>query len=541
MLTAVGGLWAAYNPTAAWAKFWFLVASFFLFYMLANQPADRLWPVAQLLGLLGVFIGVYFLLTQDWQADPTYIGFLDSLAAKWTDVRPSIHLSSLGANQIAGLMGMLFPFGIASMVHGWRDWPIGLRVGFLALVGLVVLALMLTGSRGAFLALAIALSLWLWSAISYRLAKYGNRKQPVLFWIGFGLAFLIGIIGLSIIPGNLVTAANLLPGAASADSRAVIYSNTLSLLGDFPFIGGGLDSFAGLYSQYVLVIPQRIFTYAHNLYLDVALEQGILGLVAFLSVVIGSFWLLGRPSTQVKLPESVNLLRWAVITGLVFMLVRGFFDDAFFGNRGTPLLFLLPGFAVALSRGNVWQDFRIASRPWGIAGLLLLVVIVGNFLRPQWRAAWAANLGAIQMARVELAGWPTNKWDDGHTLPELQPAKQLFNQALEIDPTNRTANHRLGMISMLERDYETAVDYLEAAQRIDDEHLGIRKTLAYSYLWANQLENARPLLVTIPEAQNELMVYVWWWGIQGRDDLVSQAESMLILLKQANTISQDIN
>jgi len=403
---------------------------------------------------------------------------------------------------------------------------------------LVLFAILLTGSRGAMVALALAMGLWGWSEISRRLTKIVNRKQSVVFGLGIGLAFVFGLMVLLVIPGGPVSLANLLPGAASADSRAAIYTNTFYLLGDFPFIGGGLDSFAGLYSQYVLVIPQRIFTYAHNLYLDVALEQGWTGLGAFLSMVFGSFWLLSRPSNQMKKLENKSLLRWAVAAGLVVMLVHGLLDDAFYGNRGTPLLFLLPGFAVALSRGNVQGVLKIVPIQWGVVTLLLFIVFVGIFLRPQGRAAWVSNKGAIQMARVELADWPTNEWDDGRTVPELQSAKQLFDQALEIDPTNRTAHHRLGMIAMLERDFETAVDHLEAARQAGEDHTGIRKSLAYSYVWNGQFDKAQMLLVNLPEAHAELEVYLWWWGTQDREDLSQQAEQMLNRLSEkGNTTS----
>jgi O-antigen ligase len=529
LLTAVSGLWAAYNPTASWAKFWLLVASFFLFYSLANQPLSNLWFIARLLGLLSVYIAGCFLLTHDWQADPTFIGALDRLAGRWMEIRPSVKAAVFHPNQAAGLIALLIPINIAVVGNGWHQWSTKARVITAVFAVYLSVAFFLTGSRGAWVALAAALALWGWSFISRRLAQLRNINQTVFFFGGLGLAFLVGIMVVTLSPTNLIDLANLLPGASSADSRATIFSNTLHLLGDFSFTGGGLDSFAGLYSQYILVVPQRIFTYAHNLYLDVALEQGILGLATVVVMLVGSFWLLGASTNQSENLEQLSLLKWAVAAGLLVLIGHGLFDDALYGNRATPLLLLLPGLTVALSREG-FSNFRVSQKQWMGAGVLLLV-IAANFLRPQWQAAWLANVGAVQMARVDLADWPTNKWDDGRNLAELQSAKRLFYQALEIYPANRTANHRLGMIAMLERDFETAVDHLGAAYQKDATHIGIRKSLAYSYVWNNQLDEAKLLLSSIPEAQSELEVYSWWWAEQDRIDLAEQAVQMLAQLE----------
>ena len=69
---------------------------------------------------------------------------------------------------------------------------------------------------------------------------------------------------------------------ASGDTSYVI------LAGDFPFTGGGLGAFSGLYSTYILVIFVPLFTYSHNFFLDVAVEQGWFGLAALVVMLVGS-------------------------------------------------------------------------------------------------------------------------------------------------------------------------------------------------------------------------------------------------------------
>ena len=563
-LTALVALWAAYNPTAAWAKFWILLAAMFLFYSLANQPPAQLWPIAKLLSLLTILIAGYFLLTHDWQADPIHIGMLDGLAQKWMSIRPPVPPLSfppmaeteegasllmagteggpLHPNQAAGFIVVLVPFAVAVAWYEWATWPI-IRRGITALAaGVILFALLLTGSRGAWLALAAAISVYMgtraWSQLSHHLARFMPHSQPRIFRLGLGLAFLITLALLYLFPTAPLNLANRLPGAATAGSRAAIYSNTLYLVADFPFTGAGLAAFPGLYSQYILVIPQRIFTYAHNLFLDVALEQGILGLLALSAMLVGSLWLLRQRPDQPRPTRQLSLLRWAVAVALVVMIGRGLVDDAFYANRGTPLLWLLPGLAIAANRATLplsppvggmkgGEGVSLPPSLWPVVTLILFLSVAAIFILPQGRAAWLANLGAVRMAQVELSDWPTDKWADGHYLPALRSTEQLFRQALEIYPANRTAHHRLGMIAMLQRDFETAVTHLEAAQQTDPDHIGIHKSLVYSYIWNDQLDKAQTILADIPEAQNELKIYAWWWGTQGRDDLAAQAERML--------------
>ena len=55
---------------------------------------------------------------------------------------------------------------------------------------------------------------------------------------------------------------------------------------------------------------------------------------------------------------------------------------------------------------------------------------------------------------------------------------------------------------------------------------GIRKALAFNYVWTGRIDEALSLMADIPEAGDEMSVYAWWWGTQGRDDLAAGAVEM---------------
>jgi tetratricopeptide (TPR) repeat protein len=162
---------------------------------------------------------------------------------------------------------------------------------------------------------------------------------------------------------------------------------------------------------------------------------------------------------------------------------------------------------------------------------VLIALLVRNFNH----LIWYANLGVLEMAQVELAGFPTGKWAESEILPDLETAENSLRSALQFDPLNRTANHRLGLIAMLRRDFDSAVEYLEVAHNQTPEHRGIIKSLGYCYVWLGDIDRAQMFLSEIPEAEHELGVYDWWWSDRGRDDLSANAALMGSHLESATS------
>jgi tetratricopeptide (TPR) repeat protein len=142
-------------------------------------------------------------------------------------------------------------------------------------------------------------------------------------------------------------------------------------------------------------------------------------------------------------------------------------------------------------------------------------------------ASWYANIGAVHMAQVELADFPSGRWQDGSQIPALAEAEALLNRAFELDPENVTASYRLGLIAMLRRDYPAAQYYLEFTYAKDPGHHGLRKALGYSYAWLGDFEQAGELLRVTRGARAELGTYIWWWQVQGRPDLAEKAIGMI--------------
>ena len=340
-----------------------------------------------------------------------------------------------------------------------------------------------------------------------------------------------------------------LPGPAGAVSRARLAGQTIDLIADFPFTGGGLASFPGLHSHYILGIPFYYLPNGHNIILDVTLEQGLLGALALLIIIATTFWFLlrqnAKQTTAIHNPH-MTLLTGATLSSFLVLLLHGMVEDTVYGSAALPLLFVAPALTHALSSAapksaiaNCTTDKqrRAQVRRWhirtaavfGVAGLALLSTLIV----PQGRATWWANLGAVNMARAQLADFPTGQWAPSRQANTLQGAENLFQQSLYLNPQQHSAQYYMGLVDMLDRDYDSAVRRLEVAYAQDPEHFGVRKALGYSYAWSGNVERGRELLDDLPFVSQELGAYVGWWRRQGRDDLAETAAELLTYFRSA--------
>jgi tetratricopeptide (TPR) repeat protein len=534
LTTAAAGVWAAYDPARAWAKFWVLVSAVALYYALANQPRANLWLAAGAASLCGVYISAYFLLAHNWEALPADIGLLNRLGLWWMSIRPELSLRPLYDNVAGGLLAMLLPFSLAAGLRAWTERRIRLGVFALGAGALTGAGLLMTSSRAAWLALAAALGAWfLWGA-SGLAARWVRRPRGVIFVVAVLLVCSPAVVYLFNYPGGLTALANRLPGP-NGTSRLDLARETVRLAGDFLFTGGGLSAFSGLYSRYVRIIPVSLFNYSHNFLLDVALEQGLFGLLALAAILLGSAGaLIRRIGFEPDASSGAGFLRWATLAGLIVVGAHGLLGDALYSEGGTPLLFLFAGMTAAMTAPESAPVGESASPAPALNRRSRAVVVMGivmacaavliGFYRPL-RSGWYANLGAVWMAQIELGEWRDGEVNDlGEA--DLSSAEALFNQSLTLDPGNRTAHHRLGLIALRDRDFRLAVTHLEAAYQLDQGNRGVNKALGYAYIWQGQFDRALLLLAAIPEAQDELNTYAWWWGTQGRDDLSERAAQM---------------
>ena len=529
ILTAWAGYWAAYDQVIAWKKAWLIVTAALLYFSLKAQPRQNLVWVSAFLFCLGVGVSLYYFLTHDFVTVPRKFEFVNQMGRWVMNVRPHTGWTPIHPNYVAGMIAVMIPFiyypiwEFRKKSHTIPAWLISTIVIGLGFAGL---ALVMATSRGVVLAILSGAGGWLlWRAVNLS----GIRRQiksEAVFPILLVLYLCAVVVFLYVGParsGSLFTG-NYYYGDGS---RAELFSRSLYLLFDFPITGGGLGSFPGLYSQYLLGIPFFNVPNSHNLFLDVGLEQGVFGGLSFLFLYLSGLWMVS--SAIVKGRED-QIFNWVVLFSLIVAFVHGMVDNYLYNGAGTVLGLLLVGLSMnGQMKDDAIHEGRIDLRTIGAIAIIWLLIAAVNM--NQIRATWYANLGAVQLAKVELDGFPNAGWTGNEIVSRLDVADASFRSSLQFDPTNRTALQRLGMVSMLRRDFTSAVRYLETAHALTPEHRGIIKSLAYSYVWLGDMEAAQEFLIQIPEAKEELDVYVWWWEAQGRSDLSGKAKLALDALE----------
>jgi O-antigen ligase len=533
--TAAIGYAVAYNETVAWNKFCLVVVAVLLYINIATQPVENLKILARLVFLAGIGIASSFLLTADFSALAVKFKWIHALGVAWMNVRPDLfQLPSIPANDTAGILIITAAYGLPLWreFRGKRRRRRTQRFLIRAALGIILVAVVLASSRGALLALLAALGIWFTSRLLQWLGP--PLKEKLASWFPF--VVLAGVLALEAVV-LFLPAGMLGPSLSASDnvyiSRAEVFRSGLMILGDFPFTGGGLASFPGLYSQYVLAMPFSILPHSHNMILDVMIEQGVLGGIAFVVIYLMSV----RQLLLAANNASVRPWYLAACISLFTALFHGMVDDYLYGSSGPALSLIPAGMAMLVSRlGEAERSVQKPEPPPLTHGLwisrqysfpgIIVIIVLSAFLWRSVAAQWYANMGAVRMAKVELAGFPTGKWSEGQELSRFGPAELDFERALGYHSDNKTANHRLGLIRMTARDYQSAAEYLEKAYQKDPADRGVIKNLGYSYLWLGETEKARSLLYGMPEIKHELENYVWWWNDRQRPDLSDRASQL---------------
>ncbi len=516
LMSGMVGVWAAYDREMAWAKFWTIVAGVLLFYALAafslpgapDVPQRGGIPTAWFLAFAGAGVSLYFLTTHDWDAFPTKYTTLSAIGRGLQGPLPELPGHRLNPNVAGGILAMLIPFAAAvgRQAGRARNWP-ALVLG-LALFGVTLLGLLLSVSRGAWLAVLGAVTL----AILWWLVGLVNGKQPkrrrLLFMGTLALGVIIiltSFISWPAIPQQLVES---LPLLAGGTSRLDLFRNSLILVQEYPFIGAGLGTYMMLYSTYSYLTHVGFIIHAHNIYLDVLIEQGFAALLALLwmwAVFAAALW---RESFDGRIRPYLG----AAAISLVTILLHGLVEDALYGSRALMLLFLPLAFTLPYPQR---KEEVAPRRRWLVQGLTLgfLVVAVVVWARPLQSAA-ISNLASVRQSQAELSRYKWPEWPIQDAIRreiDLSSTIAGYERALALNPFNAAANRRLGQLELSLGEYEDALKHLEMANKSTPWDYATRLLLGEALLVNGRVDEGAALWASINNLQNQLQGRAFWY------------------------------
>jgi O-antigen ligase len=250
-----------------------------------------------------------------------YLNPQDEYSLPWEGRSPSF---TPHPNCLAGYLNLLLPFALACYLLGRGKWK---KLGGWTL-GLGTLALLSTQSVGGLMGFVAILVLAIFCFA-------GSLKKKLALLAGLcALVCLLYLLGPLLNPVHTEKYVG-----ADVVSRLLMWQTAWNLFLDSPRMGIGWGNFLRLYVPELpdFMLQSGILS-AHNIYLQLLAETGLVGLVGFLYLVLQTWrqaWSQWRSSV-----DFLDLaLAFGVLGALVSVLVHGFVDFLFQGSQQFAALF----------------------------------------------------------------------------------------------------------------------------------------------------------------------------------------------------------
>jgi putative inorganic carbon (HCO3(-)) transporter len=244
-------------------------------------------------------------------------------------------------NPYAGYLGLTLPLAIGLVFA--VIVPMGRRVSSRWLVcasgtgALIAIAVVMSWSRGAWLGIAAAGGVML-----VAVAARSGRAAVLGVVFAVLLAYLLLAGGASLLPPSIVQRfSDFVPYLGVADVRGVEITDAnfavvermahwqaaIEMWTDRPWLGVGIGNYEVVYARYSLPLWPVALGHAHNYYLNIGAEAGIIGLLAYL-VLWGAALLQSWKATR-----HARDWNWGMALGvlgvIVHLSIHNLFDNLF--------------------------------------------------------------------------------------------------------------------------------------------------------------------------------------------------------------------
>ncbi|PDW03597.1 O-antigen ligase family protein [Candidatus Viridilinea mediisalina] len=281
----------------------------------------------------GLLLALGALISVDWSNHKLFF-----LPADLTSRLPQLTSDSINPNVMAGYLALLLPLTAGPLLFAWSSLGRGLRTGLMLALIVMLTILLLTQSRAGIMAAAVALLVllalrWRWCTLGL-----GLLAGAGLLSVGFGKHYVVlDFLGANVSLGGFAT-------------RQELWWRAWWMIQDFSFTGIGMGGFAQVTELlYPLFLSPTSQPHAHNLLLQVAVDLGVPGLVAYLAT-LGAVVLMAWRARQALTAEPyLRGFASGLLAAQVALLTHGIFDAVTWGMvRPAVMVWALWGAAAAL-------------------------------------------------------------------------------------------------------------------------------------------------------------------------------------------------
>lgn len=350
-------LWATALPQVTQTRVLQLLAGVALYYAVVNWAQDwaRLrWLV---IGLASVALGLALIAPFSTQLIGSKFAFLPKTLARL----PMLLSDTVNPNVMAGSLAILVPLALARLLFEGRRLQLAEAALLWAVTGVAPIVMLLTQSRGALVSLAVAVL----AVIALRW-RWGWLATPLGILAGVVVVWRVGLDRIA----ALFSAGSSIGGLSG---RPEVWSRALYMIQDFPFTGVGMGLYgrvAALLYPFFTISPDVEVPHAHNLFLQVAVDLGLPGLVAWLALLLlvcavawqiyrwdrtadrsapPSLSLPNSPTLRFSSSPTLNLagLGAGLLASQVALIVHGLTDAVTWGTRPAVVVWAIWGVAMA--------------------------------------------------------------------------------------------------------------------------------------------------------------------------------------------------
>jgi putative inorganic carbon (HCO3(-)) transporter len=329
------------DPSFSFYNYYHLMGRYILLYYLVINNLNSLQQVQRLVwavmasALLVTSYGFY-----------QYVHGVDISTFHWVDgeqfpdLKVRIFSTLQNPNLLAGFLVVVMSLAIGQGLYTER---IGSKLLLFALVIVLGTCLVLTYSRGAWLSIV---------AVATICGRFYNRK---VLWL-FLLIPLGALFCQDAVMERLMSIFN--PTDTSSTLRIALWESTIAMIWDKPLLGIGWGSYWLVYPEYDFFLnnPAARIVHAHNMYLHIAAEIGIPGLLVFLIIIYGhtkkAMDILSHTNNR-----WVTGLMLGIVAAVLGLAVNGFTDYIMFNVQLSMLFWLLNGVII-----TIWQEVAATTK-----------------------------------------------------------------------------------------------------------------------------------------------------------------------------------
>ncbi len=242
-----------------------------------------------------------------------------------------------GENTLGGVMVFSIIWTLTYLTHTGNRKKLGLGIVLL----LMILALVFSFSRGAWLGATGAL-------IGY---AFWEKKARVKVAVALFIAVIV-LLSVPSLRGRLASIANL--SHPLTRERIYIWKATWEMIKAHPLLGIGMDNYSIVYQKYMLKGAEISHpSSAHNIFLNIWVEGGILALFSFVGIVIITFV---RGFRLIR--SSIGLVRAIAIasfSALLGILIHNQVDTTLYSLHVGPIFWLLVGMIIYGDKFSIKQ------------------------------------------------------------------------------------------------------------------------------------------------------------------------------------------